>query len=105
MNAVRFRTVIENGKVLPLPADVHLAPGPAEVIVLQDAPASPPPAAESGQESLPLRLARKARELDLHGLPADLAENHDHYLHALHVRSSESWDRGTRIGNITAAAR
>ena len=34
--------VIENGKVLPLPADVQLAPGPAEVIVLQGAPSGPP---------------------------------------------------------------
>ena len=82
MNAVRFHVVVDENRVLTLPEEVHLLPGPAEVIVLQ--PGNKPSQTEATvAETMPQRLGRKARELNLHGLPADLAQNHDHYLHGL----------------------
>lgn len=82
MNAVRFHVVVGEDRVLALPEGVRLRPGPAEVIVLQPSE-SPSQTNDLASETLSQRLARKARELNLHGLPADLAQNHDHYLHGL----------------------
>jgi hypothetical protein len=82
MNAVRFHVIVGDDRSLVLPDGIELKPGPAEVIVLQPSEKSQQ-AEEAGAESLAKRLARKARELDLHGLPDDLAQNHDHYLHGL----------------------
>ncbi len=82
MNAVRFHVVVGEDRVLALPAGVQLLPGPAEIIVLQPEERSDSVIEPAG-ESLSQRLARKARELNLHLLPADLAQNHDHYLHGL----------------------
>ena len=82
MNAVRFHVVVGEDQVLALPQGVKLLPGPAEVIVLQAGKSSNEVTVPAG-ETLSQRLARKAKELDLHGLPADLAQNHDHYLHGL----------------------
>jgi hypothetical protein len=82
MNAVRFHVVVGADRVLALPEGVELLPGPAEVIVLQ-AQESNNQTQDAAGETLSQRLARKAHELNLHGLPADLAENHDHYLHGL----------------------
>ena len=82
MNAVRFHVVVGEDRILALPQGVKLLPGPAEVIVLQASKSSNEANAPAG-ETLSQRLARKAEELDLHGLPADLAQNHDHYLHGL----------------------
>jgi hypothetical protein len=82
MNAVRFHVVVGTDRVLVLPEGVELSPGPAEVIILQTKNSQS--AAElANRESVSERLARKACERNLHGLPADLAENHDHYLHGL----------------------
>ena len=82
MNAVRFHVVVGADRVLALPEGVELSPGPAEVIVLQTNDNQSAADLTNG-ESVSQRLARKARERNLHGLPADLAENHDHYLHGL----------------------
>ena len=83
MNAVRFQTVINEDQVIRPPEGIRIAPGPIEVIVLH----SDVPAANLGlatpRETLAQKLTRMAKELDLHGLPVDLAENHDHYVHGL----------------------
>lgn len=84
MNAVKFHTVIGPDQVIRPPKDVQLAPGQAEVIVLQ--PDSRPD--ETTPPVVPRkhlfdRLAGAAEELgiDPKDLPTDLAENHDHYAH------------------------
>jgi hypothetical protein len=55
----------------------------ADVIVLQPAMPTAGPEAVAPQGSVSQRLARIAKELDLHGLPTDFAENHDYYIHGL----------------------
>ncbi len=82
MNAVRFHVVIGDSGSLSVPEGVVLTPGPAEIIVLQDKKKDPDREADS-QETPSQRLARRARDLSLHGLPSDMAANHDHYLHGL----------------------
>lgn len=84
MDAIRFRTTIGQDQTIPVPADITLPPGQAEIIVLREplAPATP------GNQDLRCMietLANAADELgvDITDLPADLAENHDHYLHGL----------------------
>lgn len=88
MNAVKFKVVVGSERVIPLPEGIHLAPGIAEVIVLQpthaEEPQPKPREATSESPSLRAmvqRLGNLAEELGIHGLPSDLAENHDHYIH------------------------
>lgn len=82
MNAVRFHVVVGQERILPLPEGVHLQPGPAEVIILQPRERTNE-AGPSGGASLSERLARRAQALNIRGLPVDLAQNHDYYLHGL----------------------
>ena len=88
MKAVKFNVVVGSERVIPLPEGIHLAPGIAEVIVLQPIHSEEPQpkSSEAASESPSLRamvnrLGSLAEELGIHGLPTDLAENHDHYIH------------------------
>jgi hypothetical protein len=101
---IRFSTQIEDDRIIRPPRDAGLTPGEAEVIVWQPTASdesvhasessTPQPATGTAEESTvgtglpPLsfdalrgRLARAAEELGILDLPADLAENHDHYAH------------------------
>ena len=79
MKTVRFTTVIGKDQVIRPPQGVQLTPGEAEVIVCWGTEAKRPSGAPEG--TLDERLARAAAELGIADLPADLAENHDHYAH------------------------
>jgi hypothetical protein len=80
MAAVHFRALIEEDRIIRVPPGITLAPGEAEVILLQPdrvaTPDAPPPPSRLAQ-----RLAALADQLGISGLPTDLAENHDHYAH------------------------
>ena len=79
MKTVRFNTTIGNDHVIRPPAGVDITPGEAEVIVVQSDHAA---AARANKgPGLRERLAAAASELGIRDLPADLAENHDHYAH------------------------
>jgi hypothetical protein len=85
MKAVKFHTIVGQDQIIRLPEGVLVTPGAVEVIVLQPdgAPRSSEPNQRGPTATLPLaqRLARIAEELGIQGLPSDLAENHDHYVH------------------------
>ncbi|MBM4086066.1 MAG: hypothetical protein FJ272_14875 [Planctomycetes bacterium] len=72
-----YRGKVVGGKVV-LPADAHLPDG-AEVDVI---PFSPPATTGHGDHERPT-LAERFKDFIgvCKGLPADLAENHDHYLY------------------------
>jgi hypothetical protein len=75
MDPVRFTAVLGPDRTIRLPEGVVVEPGPIEVTLKT-------PAAENGRtENIAQRLANAARELGITDLPADLAENHDHYAH------------------------
>jgi hypothetical protein len=77
MKTVRFNTTIGDDHIIRPPVGVDIAPGEAEVIVVQrDSEAT---ARASKGTQLRERLANLARELGIGELPTDLAENHDHY--------------------------
>ena len=87
MNEIRFTTVIGEDQVIRPPEGISLSPGKAEVIVKQ-----PDDAAKDGAQPVVAkenhlfdRLSKLAESLhiDPTDLPADLAENHDYYLHGL----------------------
>jgi hypothetical protein len=85
MSTVRFTTEIGQDLVIHPPADIHLTPGKAEVIVVQPSAAS----AEAlqtdvfpaGVPEIAKDLVRFARGQNAPALPPDFALNHDHYLH------------------------
>jgi len=82
MSILRFSTVIGGDQIIRPPEGVRLTPGKAEIVVVQ----TPDPAAGSDEDNprvpgVAADLARFAREQDVGDLPADLALNHDHYLH------------------------
>ena len=79
MKTLRFNTIIGEDRVIHPPPGVELTAGEAEVIVVQGAEPAQPPAAP--RRPLRERLAAAAAELGIFHLPADLAENHDHYAH------------------------
>jgi hypothetical protein len=88
MTSIHFKTEIVKDQSIPLPEGVTVPLGPAEVIVIPQAPASPAtPASESPAADVPrvpqiaIDLARFAEENGPTNLPADYAINHDHYLH------------------------
>lgn len=92
MKAVRFHTTIEADQTIRPPEGVELDLGQAEVIVLQ------PDLQVEGKhlptavpaKSLVTRLTRIAKEHGIHGLPSDLAENHDFYSHGASKSIDES---------------
>jgi hypothetical protein len=85
MSTVRFTTEIGDDGIIRPPAEAHLVPGKAEVIVVQ--PSDTPAEAENdngfppGVPEIAKDLARFAREQTGQKLPADFALNHDLYLH------------------------
>ena len=87
METIQFRTTIGEDRIIRLPAQLEIPPGEMEVVLT-------PSAAVENQRlrSLVARLANAAAELDIDtaGLPRDLAENHDHYLHGLPKRTEKS---------------
>lgn len=87
METVHFRTIISEDRIIRLPADVPIPAGEVEVAV------TPSQRAENPRlRAVVERLANAAAELgiDASGLPDDLAENHDHYLHGLPKRGDQS---------------
>ena len=83
MNAQRFHTTIGEDGVIRPPEGLVLLTGAVEVIVLQPECPSTDEDSERVKQPWPLleRLARAAQELGVEDMPADLAENHDHYAH------------------------
>lgn len=85
MSTIRFNTVIGKDQTIRPPEGVRLSPGKAEVIVVQvpdrATASSDDKAFAPGVPKVAADLARFAREQDIGDLPADLALNHDHYLH------------------------
>ena len=73
---MEYLGTVRNGAIV-LDTDAHLQEGTAVRILVLDEADKPPSLAELFQD-----VAGKAA-----GLPEDLAENHDHYLHGLPKRS------------------
>ena len=83
---VHFRTVFSEDRIIRLPADIAIPAGEVEVAV------TPSQTAENPRlRALVERLANAAAELgiDTTGLPENLAENHDHFLHGLPKRGNQ----------------
>jgi len=78
MTEIRFSTVIGEDRVIRLPSQITLAPGPIEVIVRPQRNGAAP---SEPREPIGRRLARFAEEHPDLDLPEDLARNHDHYAH------------------------
>ena len=80
MDTIRFKAVVDADRVIRLPADASIPSGPVEVTVTFKTTAP----SKRGTGNIAERLAAFAEE---HGkesdLPADFAENHDHYIHGL----------------------
>jgi len=83
MTAIHFKTQIEQGQSIPLPKDIVIPLGPAEVIVIPQAtrPSEPDTDEVPRVPQIALDLARFAEEHGPSNLPPDYAINHDHYLH------------------------
>ena len=85
MATVHFVAEIGEDQVIHLPAGIRVAPGKAEVTVVEATDTVSQSREESGIPSgvpeVAMDLACFAHELDPVGLPSDLAINHDHYLH------------------------
>ena len=85
MSTVRFTAEIGQDRVIHPPANVHLVPGTAEVVVVQ---ASGAVELQKAEDTLPAAVPEIAKELvrfaceqNAPPLPSDFAMNHDHYLH------------------------
>jgi hypothetical protein len=79
MQPVTFTADIGEDRIIRVPPEVVLPAGKVEVTVVpQQRPTDP-----NSPRSLSERLVRLAKEHGDLGLPADLAENHDHYVHGL----------------------
>jgi hypothetical protein len=83
VTSIHFKTEIVQEQSIPLPEGVTVPLGPAEVIVIPQAPASPEAPAEDVPRvpQIAIDLARFAEENGPTNLPPDYAINHDHYLH------------------------
>jgi hypothetical protein len=85
MSTVRFTTEIGQDLVIHPPADVHLAIGKADVIVVQPSGASmeaqQTDVFPAGVPEIAKDLVRFVCKQDMPALPSDFALNHDHYLH------------------------
>jgi hypothetical protein len=77
MPTYQFTAEVGPDRTIRVPAEVPIGPGEVTVTVKLSAvePAARP------AENIAQRLSRAARELGITDLPADLAENHDHYAH------------------------
>lgn len=83
MNAIRFHTMVEKDGLIHVPPGLNLECGQVEVIVLYSEHRIPLEAQPEGTPKMHLfdRLAQIAQEFAPKDMPADLAENHDHYAH------------------------
>jgi hypothetical protein len=85
MSTIRFTAEIGQDQTIHPPAGVQLAPGTADVVVVQPAPVTERPQGDdafpSAVPEVAKELARFARSQKAQALPRDLALNHDHYLH------------------------
>jgi hypothetical protein len=86
MSTIRFTTDIGDDLVIHPPPGVQLAPGRAEVTVIQEVTSQSlaPPKREfpPGVPQVVQDLVRFAEQYkDQISLPSDYAINHDHYLH------------------------
>jgi hypothetical protein len=77
MPIYQFNAEVSPDRTIRVPPEVPVGPGP--VTITLNSLAAELPAHKS--ENIAQRLARAARELGITDLPADLAENHDHYAH------------------------
>ena len=99
METVHFRTIISEDRIIRLPADVAIPAGEVEVAV------TPSHTTENPRlRAVVERLANAAAELGINasGLPQDLAENHDHYVHG--TPEERGWPPGyfeNTFGSIT----
>jgi len=75
MYEIRFKAVIGPDRTFRLPDNVKVEPGSFDVILM-------PQVSEADVRAFIDRMAQTARELNIgDDLPADFAENHDHYIH------------------------
>jgi hypothetical protein len=80
MSEIRFTTVVNEDRTIRIPDHVPIQPGSVEVVIT---PELTEEEMEAANKAFIARLANAAKELNISGLPADLAENHDHYIHGL----------------------
>lgn len=80
MNEIRFTAVINEDRTIRIPEHLPFKPGAVEVVVM---PELTEEQLEAANRAFIDRLANAAKELNISGLPSDLAENHDHYVHGL----------------------
>jgi hypothetical protein len=85
MSTVRFTAEIGPDQTIHPPLGVQLAPGSADVIVVQPADAAnrveESIAFPQGVPEIAQKLASFAISQNAQALPPDFALNHDHYLH------------------------
>ena len=80
MHQIRFTAMVNEDRTISIPDDVQLQPGSVEVVIT---PELTEEEMEAANRAFITRLANAAKELNISGLPSDLAENHDHYVHGL----------------------
>ena len=80
MHQIRFTAMVNEDRTIRIPDDVQLQPGSVEVVIT---PELTEEEMEAANRAFITRLANAAKELNISGLPSDLAENHDHYVHGL----------------------
>jgi len=80
MREFRFTAVVNEDRTIRIPDHVQVKPGSVEVVIT---PELTEEEMEAANKAFIARLANAAKELKISGLPPDLAENHDHYIHGL----------------------
>jgi len=86
MNTIRFTTTLGSGdSVIPIPPGLTAPMGRVEITIV---PQQTEEEIIREQQRMLDELGRYADELGISGLPSDLAENHDHYIHGTPKRGS-----------------
>ena len=80
MYEIRFTAVVNEHRTIRIPDHLQVKPGSVEVVIT---PELTDEEMEAANKAFIARLANAAKELNISGLPSDLAENHDHYIHGL----------------------
>jgi hypothetical protein len=80
MDTIRFTAVVDADRVIRLPADAAVPSGPVEVTVTLKTMVAPKRTTGNIAERLAAFAEEHGKDADL---PADFAENHDHYIHGL----------------------
>ena len=83
MYEIRFTAVVNEDRTIRIPEHVTIKPGAVEVTIT---PELTEEELEAANKAFITRLANAAKELNISGLPSDLAENHDHYIHGTKKR-------------------